>query len=212
MLFFKKKTDILECETPEFEPKRFTIHRSEGYLAGQLLVSTPLITSSCFHRSVVYLFAHNGEGAMGIIVNQPLETVGYNSLLDENDIPAAQQSEEISVYYGGPVDRTRGFVIHTDDYNKGETLIQGNGIAVSANTGILRDMLHEQGPQQSLLIVGYAGWAAGQLEQEIEENSWITVPASPSLIFATENDMKWTMASQSLGIDMNFFSHTVGHA
>lgn len=208
MLFFKRKTEESSFESSN----SFTIHRSEGYLAGQLLVSTPLITSSCFHKSVIYLFAHNSDGAMGIIINQPLEMVNYNALLDENDIPSEHVSDEISVYYGGPVDRSRGFVIHTGDYTKGEALIHQQGISVSANTGILKDMVHGAGPQKSMLIVGYAGWAAGQLEQEIEENSWITVPSIPSLIFDIDNDMKWAMASQSLGIDMNFFSHTVGHA
>lgn len=208
MLFFKRKQrqDKLELSTTQ------PIHRAEGYLQGQLLVSTPLITSTCFHKSVIYLFAHNHEGAMGAIINQPLEMVHYSTLLEGDELPENDVKEEISVHNGGPVDRSRGFVVHTNDYNDEGTIFKGDSVSVSANTDILRDMITHRGPRKALLTVGYAGWAAGQLEQEIEENSWITVPASEELIFDIDDDMKWSMASQSLGIDMNFFSTVVGHA
>lgn len=208
MLFFKRKIDKEGLFTPTEAP----LHESDGYLTGQLLVSTPLITSSCFHKSVIYLFAHNDEGAMGIILNQPLELVHYTALLENDDVPEDRAVDEIPVYYGGPCDRNRGFVIHSTDYNQSDALISDSGIAVSANTGVLRDMFRGHGPQQATLIVGYAGWSAGQLEQEIEENSWITVPATREIVFDLCDDMKWSMASQSLGIDMNFYSHYVGHA
>lgn len=207
MLFFKRKWQGAALKASSTQP----VHKSEGYLQGQLLVSTPLITASCFHKSVIYLFAHNSDGAMGVIINQPLEMVHYSSLLESEDITVTS-NDEISVYYGGPVDRSRGFVVHSCDYVADNVLFSSEGISVSANTAILRDMVLGKGPRKSLLCVGYAGWTAGQLEQEIEENSWITVPASPELIFDVENDMKWAMSSQSLGIDMNFFSHSVGHA
>lgn len=207
MLFFKRKWHGAALHASSTQP----IHKSDGYLQGQLLVSTPLITASCFHKSVIYLFAHNHDGAMGVIINQPLEMVNYASLLESENLEI-NNGDEISVFYGGPVDRSRGFVIHSDDYDSENALFTHEGIAVSANTAILRDMVAGKGPRQSVLCVGYAGWTAGQLEQEIEENSWITVPATPELIFNTEDDMKWAMASQSLGIDMNFFSHSVGHA
>ena len=208
MLFFKRKQHQAKLEMSTTQP----IHKAEGYLQGQLLVSTPLITSTCFHKSVIYLFAHNDEGAMGAIINQPLEMVHYSTLLEGDELPEDEFKEEISVYNGGPVDRSRGFVVHTNDYNDEGTIFQGDSVSVSANTEILRDMITNRGPRKSLLTVGYAGWAPGQLEQEIEENSWITVPASEELIFDIDDDMKWSMASQSLGIDMNFFSTVVGHA
>ena len=208
MLFFKRKQHQAKLEMSTTQP----IHKAEGYLQGQLLVSTPLITSTCFHKSVIYLFAHNDEGAMGAIINQPLEMVHYSTLLEGDELPEDEFKEEISVYNGGPVDRSRGFVVHTNDYNDEGTIFQGDSVSVSANTEILRDMITNRGPRKSLLTVGYAGWAPGQLEQEIEENSWITVPASEELIFDIDDDMKWSTASQSLGIDMNFFSTVVGHA
>lgn len=208
MLFFKRRTSTSPLQASATAP----VHHSEGYLEGQLLVSTPLISTSCFHKSVIYLFAHNAEGAMGIIINQPLETVPYDSLLDDADLADLDGNNEIDVYYGGPVDRSRGFVIHSGDYTRGEILFTLDNIAVSANAAILKDMALGQGPQRSRLVVGYAGWTAGQLEKEIEENSWITVPATRELVFDIDDEMKWGMASQSLGIDMNFFSHSVGHA
>ena len=149
---------------------------------------------------------------MGVIINQPLELVHYSSLLEEEGICADDLDEEIPVYYGGPVDKSRGFVVHDNNYRSEGTLFQSDTVSVSANTLILRDMATGKGPKKSLLTVGYAGWTAGQLEHEIEENGWITVPASEELIFGIDDDMKWGMASQSLGIDMNFFSQTVGHA
>ncbi len=215
MLFTRKKdadasqsTDLSSdiMNSPEFFPSE------GGYLQGQLLVATPLVTGSAFEKSVIFLFAHNAEGAMGVIINQPLELVHYSTLLDEHDIPDAVVHESLPVYHGGPVDKTRGFVVHSDDYTRGEPLMQTNGLAITANSSILRDMIADTGPQHARLAVGYAGWSAGQLEAEIEQNSWITVPADPKLVFETEDELKWTTASQTLGIDMNFFSHAVGHA
>jgi putative transcriptional regulator len=186
--------------------------QSEGYLAGHLLVATPLITSGCFQKSVVYIFAHNAEGAMGLIVNQPLELVNYAALLEGMDLPEHAANQELPVYFGGPLDRSRGFVIHTTDYYKDFSLVRTNELAVTASAGILQDIVQGKGPKQAALVVGYAGWTAGQLELEIEQNSWLSVPATASLMFGTENDLKWATASKSVGVDMAFFSTTVGHA
>jgi len=183
-----------------------------GYLAGQLLVATPVINSGPFQRAVVYVFAHNAEGAMGVIINQPLELVHFSSLVDGLKLPAGAENREIPVYYGGPVDKSRGFVIHTNDYLRETTLANHRDVAVTASNGIINDILENRGPRQSALVVGYSGWSAGQLEQEIEQNNWIAVPASSKLIFDTEDEFKWATASKSLGVDMAFFSTVVGHA
>ena len=183
-----------------------------GYLAGQLLVATPVIDSGAFQKSVIYIFAHSADGAMGLIINQPLELVNYASLLEGLDLPKDAATQEIPVYFGGPVERSRGFVIHTSDYFRDFSLARSNELAVTASSAILGDIVAGSGPKNAALIVGYAGWEAGQLEAEIESNSWITVPASAQLMFGTENELKWATASKSLGIDMAFFSTTVGHA
>jgi putative transcriptional regulator len=185
---------------------------ADGYLAGHLLVATPLINTGCFQKSVVYVFNHNAEGAMGLIVNQPLELVNYTALVDGMDLPKEAAMRDIPVYFGGPMDRSRGFVIHSTDYVREFSLSRTHELAVTASSTILADISTGKGPKQAALVVGYAGWTAGQLEQEIEQNSWISVPASANLIFNTENDVKWVSASESLGINMAFFSTTVGHA
>ena len=119
---------------------------------------------------------------------------------------------EMPVYAGGPVDRVRGFVLHTADYVRDFSLMQSGELAVTASSSILQDVVQGNGPAQALLAVGCAGWGAGQLEAEIEANSWITVPATRELVFATRDELKWATASKSLGVDMAFYSMTVGHA
>ena len=183
-----------------------------GYLAGQMLVATPVIDSGCFQKSVVYIFSHNAEGAMGIIINQPLELINYASLIEGMDLPKEAAERNIPVYFGGPVERARGFIIHSTDYLRDFTLARSVDLAVTASSNILADIVAGNGPKQAALVVGFAGWSAGQLEAEIEQNSWISVPATAELMFGTENELKWATASKSLGIDMAFFSTTVGHA
>ncbi len=193
-------------------PQVIDASAGHGYLAGQLLVATPVIDSGCFQKSVIYVFAHSADGAMGIIINQPLELVNYNSLVEGMELPTDAANAQVPVFFGGPVERARGFVIHSTDYDRDFSLMKSGDLAVTASSTILQDMAAGQGPEQAALIVGYAGWTPGQLEAEIEGNSWIHVPATPELVFGTDHDLKWATASQSLGIDMAFFSTTVGHA
>jgi len=193
-------------------PQILDASMQQGYLAGQLLVATPVIDTGCFQKSVVYVFAHNAEGAMGVIINQPLELVRFSSLVEGLNLDNEQMQSNMPVYYGGPVDRHRGFVVHSADYIREHTLIRHGDLAITASNAILRDIIAGKGPQHAFLSVGFAGWTAGQLEQEIEQNSWIHVPPTSELVFTTENELKWGTASKSLGVDMNFFSTTVGHA
>ena len=183
-----------------------------GFLAGQLLVATPMIDSGCFQKSVIYVFAHSAEGAMGVVINQPMEMLNYAALVDGLAMSAEAKSKQIPVYFGGPVEHARGFVLHTNDYMKDTALFRSGDLAITASNTILQDLVAGCGPRHAALVVGYAGWTAGQLEAEIEQNSWITVPATADLVFNTENELKWASASRSLGFDMAFFSTAVGHA
>lgn len=207
-----KKPDISINATELASPQIIDGSTSAGYLAGQLLVATPVINSGCFQKSVVYVFAHNDEGAMGLIINQSLELVNYSSLFEGMDLPNDAKDGQLPVYFGGPCERARGFVVHSTDYKREFTLARSNELAVTASSQILTDITHGKGPQKAVLCVGYAGWTAGQLEAEIEANSWITVPASQHIVFGTDDELKWATASKSLGVDMAFFSTTVGHA
>ena len=205
-------TDITIASKELIYPNILDATAQDGYLAGQMLVATPVIDSGSFQKSVVYIFSHSADGAMGLIVNQPLDRVNYASLLEGSDLPKDAAAKEIPVYFGGPVERARGFVIHSTDYFRDFSLARSSELAVTASTAILGDIVSGKGPKNAALIVGYAGWEAGQLEAEIESNSWITVPATAGLVFNTENELKWATASKSLGIDMAFYSTAVGHA
>lgn len=188
------------------------IHQHEGYLTGQLLVATPLITEETFHKAVVYVFAHDEAGAMGVVINRPIPNIHFSSLFEQLDIKLDSFDQDVPVYHGGPVDLARGFVIYDGEYPCAEAISISGGIGVTASAGILRDIAQGRGPQKSIIAVGYAGWSAGQLETEIEQNGWITVPATQELLFGLPDEAKWGTASSQLGIDMGFYSSAVGHA
>ena len=183
-----------------------------GSLAGHLLIATPVIQESCFARSVVYICAHNEEGAMGVIINSPVDSIDIKDILSQLDIDSASAPQEFPVHFGGPVEASRGFILHSSDYATADSLVQKDGIAVTASISILQEMAHGKSPAQGMLILGYSGWSPGQLESEIEGGSWIVVPASKQLVFNTDNEAKWNVALSTLGIDMGHFSTVVGHA
>lgn len=186
---------------------------SDGYLTGQLLVATPQIQSSCFHRSVIYLATHTEEGAMGFIINQPLERFTINKVLGHFGMEAvASDGAEAPVYFGGPVDTSRGYVLHSTEYHGIGTAQMSHQLALTSNLDVLKDIAFGRGPAQKLLVLGYAGWGAGQLEAELEANNWITVPATPELLFGQQNIDKWMLSNRSLGIDPYRISDIAGHA
>lgn len=194
-------------------PDVFTppLKENAGSLAGQLLIATPVVQGTCFDHSVIYLCAHNAEGAMGIIVNYPVNNIHLDDILQQLHI-AGDAPRSLPVHFGGPVEANRGFVVHSADYTCGESMVAKDGIAVTASLSILQALAAGKGPEQGMLVLGYAGWGPGQLENEIETGSWIVVPASPELLFNTENQVKWNTALSKLGIDMGHYSSQVGHA
>lgn len=197
---------------PTADTAKIVFAEHEGYLEGQLLVATPTLAGDVFSQAVIYLFAHNAHGAMGVIINKPLEMVHYASLFQQLGIEVTAKAQDLPVYMGGPVEGSRGFVLHSPDYTSPERL-GGNGqIILTANTKVLRDIASGNGPHNALMTIGYAGWSPGQLESEIEANSWITAPATPELIFHTPDELKWTFSAKSLGFDMGRYSSFAGHA
>ena len=152
-------------------PQILDSRESNGYLTGQLLIATPVITGTCFQKSVIYVFSHNDEGAMGIIVNQPLEVVNFSTLLESAKLPETMRQAKMPVYFGGPVDRSRGFVVHSTEQVNDLTLMHKNGVGITTSSTILQEIAAGRGPRHAILGVGYAGWTAGQQEAEIAENS-----------------------------------------
>jgi len=182
-------------------------------LTGQLLVAMPQMTDPRFARSVVYLCAHSeGEGAMGLVVNKLFESLSMGELLTHLNLDPHVMGRTRPVHFGGPVEPGRGFVLHTADYREEATLIVGDGFAITATLDILRAIGKGGGPRRSLLALGYAGWAPGQLDAEMQANGWLSVPADSDLVFDHDFDAKWQRALAKLGIDLTMLSTEVGRA
>lgn len=191
-----------------------------GYLDGQLLVAMPVMEDERFARSVIYLCAHSSEGAMGIIVNRPAGSIDFPELLVQLQIiPEAEQiklpenAEAMKVLKGGPVETGRGFVLHSSDFFiKDATLPIDDDICLTATLDILKAIAAGEGPRHALLALGYAGWAPGQLENEIQENGWLHCEADSELVFGVEAEDKYTRALRKIGIDAGMLSNAAGHA
>lgn len=190
-----------------------------GYLDGQMLIATPTMSDDRFSRTVVYVCAHSSEGAMGIIVNQPASNINFPELLVQLDVIPEQDAirveaqDEIRVLKGGPVETGRGFVLHSADFFiENSTLPIDEGICLTATLDILKAIAKGSGPANAVLALGYAGWAPGQLETEIQGNGWLHCPADPELIFGLDTDEKYSKALRKIGIDIGQLSSDVGHA
>lgn len=182
-------------------------------LAGQILIAMPGMADPRFDRSVILICAHSEDGAMGLIVNKPLEDMRFDELLDQLSIPRAPEGRDIRVLMGGPVDRGRGFVLHTADWVAGKaTLAVPGGYAMTATQDILEALAIGGGPQHALLALGYSGWGAGQLESEIARNDWLTTAAPEGLVFGAEDSAKWAAALKAMGIDPLTLSAAAGRA
>jgi putative transcriptional regulator len=193
---------------------------ARGYLDGQMLIAMPSMGDERFVRAVIYVCAHSTEGAMGIIVNQPAANIKFPDLLVQLDvIPADERielpirTEDVKVLKGGPVETGRGFVLHSADFFiENSTLPIDEGICLTATLDILKAIARGNGPASAILALGYAGWAPGQLEQEIQENGWLHCAADPELIFGTDTDAKYEKALRKIGIDLGMLSSQAGHA
>jgi putative transcriptional regulator len=184
-----------------------------GFLSGQLLISMPGISDPRFERTLILICAHDRQHAMGLALNRPVEGVTVSDLLERLGIEATIRVPENLVRLGGPVERERGFVLHTDDYHGEFSLDVSPGLALTATREVLQTMATVEGqPRRSMLALGYAGWGAGQLEQEIRENVWLTCEADEALVFDEDYDSKWSRALTKLGIDPQFLGASAGRA
>lgn len=165
-----------------------------GGLTGQLLVATSELKDPRFVRTVIYMVHHDPGGAMGLVVNRPLGDTTLAQLLEELGLGGNGVQGGIRLYYGGPVELRRGFVLHTADYVSQSTRVVAGGIAVTVGTEILRALGTGSGPRRSLVALGYAGWAPGQLEGEIAAGAWVVVPADEGLVFDQNHEKKWERA------------------
>lgn len=199
-------------------PKR----RKSGltYLDGQLLIAMPVMSDRRFARSVIYICAHSEDGAMGLIINQRVSHINFPNLLDRLGIVPTGADDGIaddilsrSIHAGGPVETGRGFVLHSADYfSDGSTLSIEGGVCLTATIDILKAIASGDGPDRSILALGYAGWSPGQLEREIHANGWLNCPADADLVFDGDLENKYQRAMAKIGIDIPFLVNDAGHA
>ena len=189
-------------------------------LEGQLLLAMPTMNDKRFQRSVIYMCTHSAEGAMGLIINQRASSVSFPGLLKQLKIVTDETEESLppdllrmSVHVGGPVSTERGFVLHSKDYFvENATLKIGPDFSLTATIDILRAISEGQGPEKSILALGYSGWAPGQLESEIQANGWLHCPADNELVFSPDLELKYDRALFKLGVDLSHLVSEAGHA
>lgn len=185
---------------------------TESYLTGQFLIAMPGMQDDRFQQTVIYMCAHGPGGAMGLVVNKPMESISFPDMLEQLEIIVPPEGEGIDVLFGGPVETGRGFVLHSPDYVHDATMVVDDDVALTATIDVLKAIAGGDGPKQSLLALGYAGWGPGQLDDEIKENGWLCVDADPDLLFNTDVESKWQGAMKKLGIDPLMLSDSAGNA
>lgn len=189
-----------------------TPEQSSGYLAGHLLIAMPGMQDPRFDRTVVCLCAHSADGAMGLIVNRPLAGMVFDDLLRQLKLEPVPPQRRIRMLSGGPVESGRGFVLHTDDWSTDGSLPVMPGLTLTASVEVLKAVASGGGPRDCVLALGYSGWAPGQLEDEIQRNAWLSVPADEALVFGADTARTWEAALAKLRIDPALLSGTAGHA
>ncbi len=172
-------------------------------LAGHLLVATPELDDPNFRHTVIYMVQDDSSGAMGLVVNRVLGKGPAADLLKGLGLDAnPKASGEIEVHYGGPVERGKGFVLHSPDYHGKDTVVLSDQVALTSSPDILEDLAAGKGPRQSLFALGYAGWAPNQLESEIAAGAWVVIDADQALLFGDQEDSKWQRALERQGIEL----------
>jgi putative transcriptional regulator len=195
-------------------PEKFTAStaRSSDCLRDHFLLAMPCLSEGIFSHSITYICEHGESGAMGIVINQPLD-LSVDEIFEHLQINPRQDFSDMPVMAGGPVQIDHGFVLHRKCTKRWEASLQVTSeITLTTSRDILRAIANDTGPDDHLIALGYAGWAAGQLEQELAENSWLTLPANGDIIFSTPADRRLGAAAALLGIDMNLISGEAGHA
>lgn len=186
----------------------------DSFLEGKLLIALPGMPDPRFERSVIFMCAHSLDtGAMGLCINKPIEGLNFRELIEKLEIGIGPQTPDFPILYGGPMDTGRGFVLHSNDYESEEsTLPVSEDISLTATLDILRAIAEGRGPHRAIFALGYAGWGAGQIEDEIRANDWIHCDADSELLFEDAVEDKWAGALGKLGIDISGLTSNAGRA
>ena len=184
----------------------------DAYLTGQVLIAMPALHDGPFARSVIYVCAHTGDGAMGIVLNKPLAKPSFADLLQQLDVSPLPPARQLRLCEGGPVDGARGFVLHTADWTGDGSLRVDSDTALTASLDVLQAVAAGRGPAKGLLALGYANWGPGQLDVEIQQNAWLSAAPQQDLLFDAACDTKWRRALASLRVDPAKLSNEAGRA
>jgi len=192
---------VMDKQTPE-----------TGYLVGHLIIAMPKMSDPRFSKAVIYMCAHNSEGAMGLVINKLVDELTFPDLLKQLQIEPSSPKSLLNVLVGGPVEQARGFVLHSAEYFQDATLRVSDTVGLTATIDVLRDIAEGHGPKDKILTLGYTGWGPGQLDLEIMKNGWLHVEADDALVFGDQLTDKWEMAIKKIGIDPQMLSDESGHA
>jgi len=181
-------------------------------LRNHFLIAMPSLEDSIFSQSVTYVCDHNEHGAMGVIINQPSE-LRLSSIFEQLDLPqSSRHNENLNILTGGPVNPEQGLVLHKEKGDWESTLSISNDLHITTSKDIIEALAREGGPENPQLAFGYAGWGEGQLEEELSNNLWLTMPADPAILFDVPAEARWEAVEQRLGVDLSLLSTQVGHA
>ena len=186
--------------------------QNDQSLSGHFLIAMPAMPDPRFERSVIYMCAHSPSLTMGIVVNKVLDNLSFTDILEQFEIEGETFGDELRIHFGGPVETSRGFVLHSADYKQDDTLVVDDQVALTTSINVLRHIAAGKGPRKYLLALGCAGWAPGQLDTEIQSNGWLHAPADLDIIYDTANTNKWNRAVSNLGFDIGKLSNEAGHA
>lgn len=185
----------------------------QTYITGKLLISMPHMPDDRFKNSVIFIYNHDAEGAFGLILNKPLKKINLNELSEDLGLKKIKDNDyNLDIFLGGPVDITKGFVLHSNDYTEETTQSITPDIKLSTSTNVLENMGKQENPGSKIVLFGYASWEAGQLEQEIADNEWLIADASKKFIFDCESSKKWNKSISNLGVNVTYLASFGGNA
>ena len=184
------------------------------FLAGKLIIAMPTMSDPRFKRSVVCICAHNEDGAIGIIINKIIESLSFSKIIKQLKLKKNMNKDDYKdhIYFGGPVETERGFILHSSDYSSENSTSINSEISMTASTEILQALIDGNGPNKSIVALGYAGWGPGQLDTEIQSNAWLSVESDLELVFSAKTAEKWDMALEKIGVNPALLSTEAGRA
>jgi putative transcriptional regulator len=198
--------------TESSKPLREGLNPLDSWLTGQFLIAMPGMMDPRFIHAVIYICSHGPNGAMGLVVNRLFAEADFAMLINQLEVKGTAEIPDLPVHFGGPVEPGRGFVLHSSDYLREGTIRVDDSVSLTATVEILQAIVDGEGPEKVLMALGYTGWGAGQLEEEMKANGWLTAPADEAILFGPGLDTKWERTLAKIGVTPVMLSGEAGHA